>query len=188
MAYSNADGFIPKCVGDYIRKNNLYKFDRSKYTKYVSYLQKNLSEKRFRHSVNVANEALRLAVVYDCDRDRAYEAGLLHDTCKEIPYDKQLELVKRSSSFVDEVELAAPKTYHGIAASVYLKAVSYTHLREYVKKGFSGVRLSTRPDAITPEILGILKKYGVTSIELGAQSMCDDCLLYTSHIQLGGRA
>ena len=121
MAYSNADGFIPKCVGDYIRKNNLYKFDRSKYTKYVSYLQKNLSEKRFRHSVNVANEALRLAVVYDCDRDRAYEAGLLHDTCKEIPYDKQLELVKRSSSFVDEVELAAPKTYHGIAASVYLK-------------------------------------------------------------------
>ncbi|HIS24229.1 MAG TPA: radical SAM protein [Candidatus Faeciplasma gallinarum] len=48
--------------------------------------------------------------------------------------------------------------------------------REYVKKGFSGVRLSTRPDAITPEILGILKKYGVTSIELGAQSMCDDVL------------
>lgn len=39
-----------------------------------------------------------------------------------------------------------------------------------------GIRLSTRPDAIDTEVLGILKKYGVTSIELGAQSMCDEVL------------
>ncbi len=47
----------------------------------------------------------------------------------------------------------------------------------YVKSGaVSGIRISTRPDAIDEEILAILKKYGVTSIELGAQSMCDDVL------------
>ncbi len=40
----------------------------------------------------------------------------------------------------------------------------------YLKAGFRGIRLSTRPDCITAEILDILKKYGVTSIELGAQS------------------
>ena len=37
--------------------------------------------------------------------------------------------------------------------------------------GFSGIRISTRPDGIDRDILGILKEYGVTSIELGAQSM-----------------
>ncbi len=47
---------------------------------------------------------------------------------------------------------------------------------EYVKQGFKGIRISTRPDAITPEILSILKGYGVTAIELGAQSMDNEVL------------
>ena len=40
----------------------------------------------------------------------------------------------------------------------------------------SSIRLSTRPDAIDEEILARLKKYGVTTIELGAQSLCDRVL------------
>ena len=48
---------------------------------------------------------------------------------------------------------------------------------EYVKNGFKGIRVSTRPDAINTEILEILKEYGVTAIELGAQSMDDEVLL-----------
>ena len=48
----------------------------------------------------------------------------------------------------------------------------------YVKsKKVSGIRVSTRPDAIDAEILDILKKYGVDSIELGIQSMRDEVLL-----------
>ena len=43
--------------------------------------------------------------------------------------------------------------------------------------GFCGIRISTRPDCIDDEILDVLKNYGVTSIELGAQSMCDDVLM-----------
>ena len=39
-----------------------------------------------------------------------------------------------------------------------------------------GIRISTRPDCIDEQILDILKRYGVTSIELGAQSMQDDVL------------
>lgn len=38
------------------------------------------------------------------------------------------------------------------------------------------LRISTRPDAITPEILQILRCHGVENIELGAQSM-DDAVL-----------
>ncbi len=39
-----------------------------------------------------------------------------------------------------------------------------------------GIRLSTRPDYINDEILDRLKKFGVTTIELGAQSMNDAVL------------
>lgn len=39
------------------------------------------------------------------------------------------------------------------------------------------VRLSTRPDAIDAVTLKRLKDYGVDTIELGAQSMCDEVLL-----------
>lgn len=48
----------------------------------------------------------------------------------------------------------------------------------YVKKGLvKGIRISTRPDAIDKSVLEILKRYGVTAIELGAQSMDDNVLL-----------
>lgn len=47
----------------------------------------------------------------------------------------------------------------------------------YIDKGlFAGIRISTRPDCISEEILDILKFYGVTSIELGCQSMSDEVL------------
>ena len=41
---------------------------------------------------------------------------------------------------------------------------------------FLGIRISTRPDCIDDEVLSVLKKYGVTSIELGAQSMDNSVL------------
>lgn len=50
-------------------------------------------------------------------------------------------------------------------------------VQTYIKSGrIEGIRLSTRPDYITYEILDNLKKYGVTTIELGVQSMVDDVL------------
>lgn len=46
-----------------------------------------------------------------------------------------------------------------------------------LKYNFCGIRISTRPDAISNDILDILKEYHVTSIELGAQSLNDIVLL-----------
>ena len=49
--------------------------------------------------------------------------------------------------------------------------------QEYVKKGqVSGIRLSTRPDAVDWETLERLRHYGVTTVELGVQSFCDEVL------------
>ena len=47
----------------------------------------------------------------------------------------------------------------------------------YVREGFfKGIRISTRPDCVDSEICTLLKEYGVTSVELGCQSMDDEVL------------
>lgn len=47
----------------------------------------------------------------------------------------------------------------------------------YVQSGrVLGIRCSTRPDCIDEEVLKVLKNYGVTAIELGAQSMDNEVL------------
>ena len=49
---------------------------------------------------------------------------------------------------------------------------------EFTGEGkFKGIRISTRPDCINEKILTILKKYNVTSIELGCQSMDEEVLM-----------
>lgn len=49
--------------------------------------------------------------------------------------------------------------------------------KKYLDAGkISGIRLSTRPDYISPPGLDLLEEYGVTNIELGAQSMDDGVL------------
>lgn len=54
-----------------------------------------------------------------------------------------------------------------------LLAVAY----RYVESGqVQGIRVSTRPDAIDETVLMRLKRYRVTAVELGAQSMCDGVL------------
>jgi histone acetyltransferase (RNA polymerase elongator complex component) len=54
----------------------------------------------------------------------------------------------------------------------YLKAV-----QPFIRKSaIAGIRLSTRPDYIDQDILDMLKKYKVRTIELGVQSLSDDVL------------
>lgn len=52
---------------------------------------------------------------------------------------------------------------------------SAVRAREKYKK-ITGIRLSTRPDYISEHILDVLGEYGVTTVELGVQSMNDEVL------------
>ncbi len=66
-------------------------------------------------------------------------------------------------------------TFTGLSADrqmAYFNAVL-----PFIENGrITGIRLSTRPDFITPEILDLLSKYPVKTIELGVQSMDDEVL------------
>ena len=52
-----------------------------------------------------------------------------------------------------------------------------TAAKIYLDEGFiTSIRLSTRPDAIDASVLERLHRFGVETVELGAQSLCDDVL------------
>ena len=85
------------------------------------YLKEHLSQKRFQHSLNVAAECRKLAIKYGEDTDKAYIAGLLHDICKEMPHEKQRELVLKSGFTVCREELETRSLLHGIAGAYYVK-------------------------------------------------------------------
>lgn len=84
-------------------------------------LKNRLSQKRYTHSLNVAEECRRLAVKYGEDPDKAYYAGLLHDICKEIPADEQKALVEESGFSVCREELETHSLWHAIAGAYYIK-------------------------------------------------------------------
>ncbi len=95
----------------------------------IDILDIRLSKKRYQHSLNVADEARRLAENYDYfDPEKAYITGLLHDICKEIPKDEQLSMVKASAMDVTDVELVTPPLYHAIAGAWYSEQV--LHIRD----------------------------------------------------------
>ena len=69
-------------------------------------------------------------------------------------------------------------SFTGIDRSLMISLLETAY--SYVQSGrVDSIRLSTRPDYIDEEILGILKKYGVSTIELGLQSMDDEVLFET---------
>ncbi len=69
-------------------------------------------------------------------------------------------------------------TFTGISMNLQKEYLETTY--EYIKAGkIDGIRLSTRPDCINEEIVSQLKKYGVTAVELGVQSLDEEVLLAT---------
>lgn len=83
----------------------------------TNYLKKNLSKKRYTHSLNVAKTAKKLAEIYGEDEDRAYLAGLVHDVAKEEPKQQLLLSVLASKRDVCVQEKQIPALYHAIAGA-----------------------------------------------------------------------
>lgn len=70
--------------------------------------------------------------------------------------------------------------FYGGSFTLMLQKDQISYLKEvqpFLTAGrLNSIRLSTRPDALSEETLGVLKKYGVKTIEVGVQSMSDKIL------------
>lgn len=77
----------PKEVLSYISSHGLY---------YIKDIKKYISNKRFLHSVSVAETAYDIALNNGVDPSKAYVAGLLHDIAKEIPLEEHIRYIKEN--------------------------------------------------------------------------------------------
>jgi len=119
----SAKYLIPDSVLDYIFKYELYALpndseNRRQVDGIVEYLCQNLSRERFVHTMGVAEQALRLAQIYNEDIALAHLAGLLHDAAKELPPGDILRLATEGGDVIDEVSSASPGLLHGHAGAV----------------------------------------------------------------------
>ncbi len=80
-----------------------------------------LSEKRFVHTANVAEEAKRLATVWGADADKAYLAGIIHDIAKEIPKSQALGTLTKYGYTPDETEKQNAELLHGKLAAYIVR-------------------------------------------------------------------
>lgn len=88
--------------------------------KYV--VSQRLSEKRYKHSLGVADTAAQLAKQYGEDEEVARIAGILHDITKELSDKEQADIIKKYKIKLDDVEKNEPKLYHAITAPFYLRS------------------------------------------------------------------
>ena len=81
-----------------------------------------MSEKRFRHTVEVEKMAARLAALYIPEKeDILRAAALLHDITKECSFDEHLKICRSGGIILSEYDTSAPKTLHAMSATVKIE-------------------------------------------------------------------
>lgn len=109
-----------------------------------------------------------------CNQDRIagkYEEVFASDVRKII--DEYLSTINSNGATIEVSFFGGTFTAINVNKQKELLEVA----REYKERGLiHKIRLSTRPDAILPYILGYLKEYKVDIIELGVQSLDDEVL------------
>ena len=83
------------------------------------YLKKKLTKDRYQHTLGVAATAACLAMRYNPDPDtsfflqKAYLAGLLHDSAKCMEHEKKIQICLENQIPVSDFELENPFILHG---------------------------------------------------------------------------
>lgn len=93
------------------------------YKEFKELLSRKLSEKRYYHSLCVADEALRLAKKYGASEQKAYLAGLLHDITKNSPKEEHLNIFNTFGIILNNVEKNAEKLWHAISGAAFVRYI-----------------------------------------------------------------
>ncbi len=117
-AGENADELLDSNVSAYIAEKEIY---RDKYTSWRKLLKERLLEKRYIHSLNVADSAKELAKKYGADEEKAYFAGLVHDIMKNASEEEQLQIMEKGGIILSRTEKINKKLWHAMAGECYLR-------------------------------------------------------------------
>lgn len=90
------------------------------YQEIYNFLEESISPKRFRHIQGVVEAAIQLAEKYQCSKEKARLAALLHDCCKEYS-NEELKGILAEDYSLDKVILNYPSLLHGPAGAIIAK-------------------------------------------------------------------
>lgn len=80
-----------------------------------------LPEKRYKHSLNVANCAVKLSEIYNYDKEKAYIAGIAHDCAKYLTKEEVNYYVDKYEIYLDELECDSLALSHSLIGSFIAK-------------------------------------------------------------------
>lgn len=95
--------------------------DTQRNAEFLEEIKKRLNPDRLYHSLNVADEAKKLAKHFVADEQKAFTAGLLHDILKNTPDSELLQYFERNGIMLTETERASRKTWHAMAGADFLR-------------------------------------------------------------------
>lgn len=161
--------------------------------KIIEKLKSVQSEKRFEHTMGVSYTAASLAMRYEEDMEKAYLAGLLHDSAKHLKEEKLLSIAEKYHLSVSESERKSPYLLHGkVGALIARKTFGITdedilNAITYHTTGRPGMskleKIIFIADYIEPNRdkaanLPVIRKMAFQDLDLTVLKISEDTLLY----------
>lgn len=123
----------------------------------LKYLQKNLTYKRFHHSLGVAYTASALAMCHGVNLKDAELAGLLHDCAKWMDNEESIKFCTQNNISISEIEKRNPYLLHG-KIGCFIAANKFEIDNEDVLKAISN-HTTGRPEMTSLEKIIFIADY-----------------------------
>ena len=151
---------------------------------YEKLIKERLSDKRYVHSINVAQAAVELCERYGGNSDKARLAGILHDITKETPLAEQYSLIEKNGetlSFLERNNSAVIHQKSGAAYCALELGITDKDVLSAIRYHTTGRRDMTTLEKIvyTADLISAERDYPDVEImrKLAAQSL-DEAMLY----------
>jgi nicotinate-nucleotide adenylyltransferase len=91
------------------------------FEKYKEIVKSFLPEKRYKHSLLVADKAASLSAIWGADKNKAFVAGIFHDIMKYESEEKLLKLISDGGIILNASQMETSAVWHGYASAVYIR-------------------------------------------------------------------
>ncbi len=120
-------------VLDYIREKELYLHPPEELDYLRRYIRPLMTDYRYRHSLGVEKQAVKMARRFGADQRKAALAGILHDVCKDMPKGALLQNILESG-IINGIDFkASPQLIHSYAGALYLQSHMDIHDTEVIE-------------------------------------------------------